>query len=122
MDSLQKALSQQAAVKRLAFRLHRQSWEPLMWGKFKDLVDELQATMDKNLAEFQKTMANLNQQLDILRSAKTIFIQELNEATSSLNADREELAEKQEELRVYIKIYNNEMKKCAKRIRWIFFQ
>merc|ERR1719443_1278673 len=35
----------------------------LMWGKFKDLVDELQAEMDKNLFEFNMLKMNLNQQL-----------------------------------------------------------
>merc|ERR1719424_2371777 len=38
----------------------------LMWGKFKDLVDELQAEMDKNLFEFTMLKGNLNQQLEIL--------------------------------------------------------
>merc|ERR1719321_1870987 len=52
----------------------------LMWGKFKDLVDELQAQMDKNEFEWKTLMAR--------------FIMELNEATAGLNADREELAEK----------------------------
>merc|ERR1719456_1835479 len=31
----------------------------LMWGKFKDLVDELQAEMDKNLFEFTVLKMNL---------------------------------------------------------------
>merc|ERR1719399_147506 len=69
----------------------------LMWGKFKDLVDELQAEMEKNLFEFNMLKSNLNQQLEILRTAKARFIMELSEATASLNADREEMAEKEEE-------------------------
>merc|ERR1719238_2407090 len=60
----------------------------LMWGKFKDLVDELQAEMDKNLFEFTMFKMNMNQQLEVLRNSKARFIMELNEATASLNADR----------------------------------
>merc|ERR1719261_1626746 len=71
----------------------------LMWGKFKDLVDELQAEMDKNLYEFTILKENLNAQLEILRNSKAQFILQLNEATASLNADREEMAEKEEERR-----------------------
>merc|ERR1719443_1799984 len=69
----------------------------LMWGKFKDLVDELQAEMDKNLYEFNMLKANMNQQLEVLRNSKARFTMELNEATASLNSDREEMAEKEEE-------------------------
>merc|ERR1719443_2445026 len=69
----------------------------LMWGKFKDLVDELQAEMDKNLFEFNLLKSNLNQQLEVLRNSKARFTMELNEATASLNSDREEMAEKEEE-------------------------
>merc|ERR1719236_384145 len=94
----------------------------LMWGKFKDLVDELQAEMDKNLFEFNMLKMNMNQQLEVLRNSKARFIMELNEATASLNADREEMAEKEEErekLELEYKVY---MSKCKKRIEWIFFQ
>merc|ERR1719446_1276740 len=46
----------------------------LMWGKFKDLVDELQAEMDKNKWEFDEMMFNFNQQLDVLRNSKARFM------------------------------------------------
>merc|ERR1719316_921430 len=69
----------------------------LMWGKFKDLVDELQAEMDKNLFEFTILKENLNAQLEVLRNSKARFTMELNEATASLNSDREEMAEKDEQ-------------------------
>merc|ERR1719265_2145327 len=94
----------------------------LMWGKFKDLVDELQAEMDKNLFEFTMLKMDLNQQLEILRNSKARFTMELNEATASLNADREEMGEKEKErekIELEYKIY---MSKCKKRIEWIFFQ
>jgi len=94
----------------------------LMWGKFKDLVDELQAEMDKNLFEFTILKENLNGQLEILRNSKARFTLELNEATASLNADREEMAEKEEERKTLEHEYKVFMAKCKKRIEWIFFQ
>merc|ERR1719214_92726 len=46
----------------------------LMWGKFKDLVDELQAEMDKNKWHFMELKENLNAQLDMMRNSKARFI------------------------------------------------
>merc|ERR1719238_2571084 len=94
----------------------------LMWGKFKDLVDELQAEMDKNLFEFTILKENLNQQLEVLRNSKARFIIQLNEATASLNSDREEMAEKEEQRVTIEHEYKVYMAKCKKRIEWIFFQ
>merc|ERR1719327_538820 len=94
----------------------------LMWGKFKDLVDELQAEMDKNLFEFTILKENLNAQLEVLRNSKARFTMELNEATASLNADREEMAEKEEERLTVEHEYKVYMAQCKKRIEWIFFQ
>merc|ERR1719160_753365 len=65
---------------------------------------------------------NLNQQLEVLRNSKARFIMELNEATASLNADREEMAEKEEEREKLEAEYKLYMSKCKKRIEWIFFQ
>merc|ERR1719359_1515285 len=94
----------------------------LMWGKFKDLVDELQAEMDKNEAAFEALKTDLNQQLEVMRNSKAKFIQELAEATANLNADREEMGEK-EEMRLKLEDeYKVYMNKCKKRIEWIMFQ
>merc|ERR1719443_1342807 len=94
----------------------------LMWGKFKDLVDELQAEMDKNLFEFNMLKMNLNQQLEVLRNSKARLIMQLNEATASLNSDRQEMSEKEEERDKLEHEYKIYMAKCKKRIEWIFFQ
>jgi len=94
----------------------------LMWGKFKDLVDELQAEMDKNLFEFTILKENLNAQLEVLRNSKARFTMELNEATASLNSDREEMAEKEEQRKTLEHEYKVYMGHCKKRIEWIFFQ
>merc|ERR1719217_1467830 len=65
---------------------------------------------------------NLNQQLETLRNSKARFIMELSEATASLNADREEMGEKEEEREKIELEYKVYMAKCKKRIEWIFFQ
>ena len=94
----------------------------LMWGKFKDLVDELQAEMDKNEFEFTSLTDNLNQQLDVLRSTKATFIIKLNEAAASMNADWEDASEKESELLKLMKEYKGYMKRCTAKIRWTFLQ
>merc|ERR1719379_2465483 len=52
----------------------------LLWGKYKDLVDELQQEMDKNEFEFEELKTNYNEQLEVLRNSKARFTMELNEA------------------------------------------
>merc|ERR1719327_168254 len=94
----------------------------LKWGEFKDDVDKLQAIMDENLFKFTTLKENLNQQLEVLRTSKARFIMELNEATASLNSDREEMAEKEEERKTLEHEYKVFMSHCKRRIEWIFFQ
>ena len=65
-----------------------------MWGSYKNLVDEPQQLTDKKEFEFEETNENLNQQMDILRNAKTAGIMEMCEATASTDSASEELAEK----------------------------
>merc|ERR1719388_317662 len=94
----------------------------LMWGKFKDLVDELQAEMDKNEFHFIELKENMNAQLDIMRSAKAKYILELNEAIANIASAQEELAGEQEEYTRLEKEYKHGMKLCRKKIEWIMFQ
>merc|ERR1719399_15236 len=42
----------------------------LEWGKFKDLVDELQATMEKNQNEYTIAWGNMNDQLTTYATQK----------------------------------------------------
>merc|ERR1719316_453224 len=72
----------------------------IMWGKFKDAVDILQAKMDKDAEAFKSLMADFNKQIAVLMTAKGTFLTQLAEATGSKNADVEEQAAKQEELRL----------------------
>merc|ERR1719321_219721 len=45
----------------------------LMWGKYKDLVDELKQEMEEHAFEFQELQANFNEQLSVLRNSKARF-------------------------------------------------
>merc|ERR1719197_781358 len=94
----------------------------LLWGKYKDLVDELQQTMDKNEFEFEELKTNYNEQLTVLRNAKSTCIAELNKAVADLNAAREELEEKQEQSRKLEYEYEVYMAACKKRIEYILYQ
>merc|ERR1719446_818118 len=94
----------------------------LMWGEFKDKVDELTMIMMKNEYEFTELKTNLNNQIEMLKSAKARLNQLLGEARANLAADNEELKNKyiqKEELDAqYVKF----MAACKKRIDWIFYQ
>jgi len=94
----------------------------LMWGEFKDKVDELTMIMMKNQFEFEELKTNLNNQIAMLGSAKARLNQLLGEARANLAADNEELKQKyvqKEELDIQ---YTKYMAACKKRIDWIFFQ
>merc|ERR1719399_56462 len=78
--------------------------------------------MDKNEFEFNELTANLNAQLDVMRTSKAKFIVELNEAVANLASTQMELAEKEEERIELEKDYKVNMKLCKKRIEWIMFQ
>jgi len=94
----------------------------LMWGKFKDLVDELQTEMEKNEYQFTSLKENFLGQLDTLRNAKAKFTLELNEAIANLASTQEELASQQEESLQLEKEYKHGFKMCKKKIEWIMFQ
>merc|ERR1719428_1982331 len=94
----------------------------ILWGKFKDLVDELQSEMDRRAWEWKELQVNLNQQLEVLRNSKARFILQLNEAVANMNADREEMGEKDEERIELEHEYKVYMKACKKRIEWIMYQ
>merc|ERR1719327_1781956 len=69
----------------------------LMWGKFKDLVDELQAKMDKDAQNFDDLKKDINMQITTLTSAKATFSKQMNEATAQKSADVEEQRAKSDE-------------------------
>jgi hypothetical protein len=94
----------------------------LMWGEFKDKVDELTMIMMKNEYEFGELKTNLNNQLAMLASAKARLNQLLGEARANLAADNEELKQKYIQKEELDKQYVKFMAACKKRIDWIFYQ
>jgi hypothetical protein len=94
----------------------------LMWGEYKDQVDELTMEMLKNEYEFHQLKDNLNSQIEVLRSAKAKLNQLLAETRSRMAEDRNEQMDKEEQKRMLDDAYRKEMSACQKRINWIFYQ
>jgi len=94
----------------------------LMWGEFKDKVDELTMNMMKNEYEFGELTSNLNSQIAMLTAAKATMNQLLAEARSNLASDNEELGQKYTQKGTLDKLYVEMMTACKKRIDWIFYQ
>jgi len=94
----------------------------LMWGDYKDKVDELQMEMNKNEFEFEELKENLNDQIRVLSGSKARFSMQLSEARSNMAADRSEKKEKEDQKDDLDKAYYAEMKNCKKRIQWILYQ
>merc|ERR1719181_2248624 len=66
----------------------------LMWGEFKDKVDELTYEMMKNEFEWGELKTNLNSQITMLTNKKATLNQLLAEARANLANDNEELSQK----------------------------
>lgn len=94
----------------------------LMWGDYKDKVDELTMEMNKNAYLFEELQITLNDQIQILTNSKARFAMLLSEARSNLAADREEIKAKNQQKTELEKVYIAEMKKCCERVKWIMFQ
>merc|ERR1712061_496877 len=60
------------------------------WGKYKDLVDELQAEMDQNEDTWEVLKGNLNDQLSTISEAHGARDAQLAEAISNINSDNME--------------------------------
>ena len=94
----------------------------LMWGEFKDQVDELTMEMLKNQIEFEEIRDNLNNQIRLLVKSKGRFQMLLAEARSNMAADRAELKIKYQQKQKLDKQYFAYMTLCKKRIAWILGQ
>merc|ERR1712100_919007 len=94
----------------------------LMWGDYKDKVDELTMEMNKNAFIFEELKITLNDQIQILANSKARFSMMLSEARSNLAADREEVKAKEQQKLDVDKAYLDFMKKCCERVKWIMFQ
>merc|ERR1740115_659862 len=94
----------------------------LMWGDYKDKVDELTMQMNKNAYMFEELQIELNDQIKILANSKARFSMMLSEARSNLAADREDVKAKEQQKFDVDKAYLAFMKVCCKRVKWIMFQ
>jgi len=94
----------------------------LMWGDYKDKVDELQYAMNRDEMEFHELKANLNDQIKVLTLSKARFSMQLSEARSNLAMDREEKKEKDSQKRDLDQDYYDFQRACKKRIMWIMYQ
>jgi uncharacterized protein YegL len=94
----------------------------LMWGTYKDQVDQLQDDMDRKDQEWKVLSESFNSQIEILTNSLNTFSAQLAEATANLAADREEQKSKEEEKHTVDAEYEEYMGKCKIRIEWILFQ
>ena len=94
----------------------------LMWGDYKDKVDELTMEMNKNAFLFEELKITLNDQIQLLSNSKARFSMMLSEARSNLAADREEVKAKEQQKQDVDKAYLAFMKLCCERVKWIMFQ
>ena len=94
----------------------------LMWGDYKDKVDELTMEMSKNVFLFEELKLTLNDQIKIMSNSKARFSMLLSEARSNLAADREEVKAKNMQKHDVDVAYLSFMKACCERVKWIMFQ
>jgi len=94
----------------------------LMWGDYKDKVDELTMQMSQNEFEYEELKMNLNEQIRLLTTSKGRFSMQLSEARSNLAGDRSEKKAKESQKIDLDKAYYEEMENCKKRITWIMYQ
>lgn len=93
----------------------------ILWGKWKDLQDELQAKMDEDKDAFEAMKKDLNQQKQTIVTAKGNAETSLAEAISMSNSDVEEQSAKQKELRFLVKQFNAVWGECKRAISEIVF-
>merc|ERR1719346_730558 len=71
----------------------------LEWGKFRDSFDELTAEMNQNQELFDTTKRNINEEITVISEQKTEHMEVLASTISAINADTEEMNEKDQQKR-----------------------
>merc|ERR1719464_2185535 len=71
----------------------------LQWGKFKDSFDELTKEMSENQATYDATKRNINDELATINDDKTKYTEAQASTISQINADTEEMNEKDDQKR-----------------------
>lgn len=93
----------------------------ILWGKWKDLVDELQAKMDQDEEDFEALKKNLNSEKEVFVTAKGTAETQLAEATGEKNGATEEQAGKDKELRALDAKFKEVWGLCKQQISEIMF-
>jgi len=71
----------------------------LEWGKFRDSFDELTAEMKQNQEEYDNAKRNINEEITVINEQKTKHMEVLANTISAINADTEEMNEKDQQKR-----------------------
>merc|ERR1719210_565652 len=79
------------------------------WGRFRDSFDVLAKEMKQNQDAFDKFMSGMNEQLTAINNERTKHMQALASTISAINADTEEMNEKDEQKRDLQDEYDKEM-------------
>jgi hypothetical protein len=93
----------------------------IMWGKFKDAVDEQQDIMDANAKAWENLQADFDTQMEVFVTSDGNFAEMLSEATANKNADLEEQAKKDQEFQLLEAEYKEVWGECVAVISEILF-
>jgi hypothetical protein len=91
------------------------------WGKFRDSFDELATEMAKDQDMYDEMMKNLNEQLTVINVARTKHMETLAETISAINADTEEMNEKDDQKRDLAQEYDRTMAEFSAKCTEILF-
>jgi len=93
----------------------------LQWGKFRDLVDELQAEMRQNADKWTELKDDLNTELTTIGEEKTAHMEMLTEVISQINTNTETRDQKDDQHHDLSKEYKQTMAQCKSEIEEILF-
>jgi len=91
------------------------------WGKFRDGFDELTAEMNQNKEEYDATKRNINEELTVISDEKTKHMEVLANTISNINADTEEMNEKDQQKRDLTHEFDKTCKIFREQIEEILF-
>jgi len=93
----------------------------VQWGKFKDLVDELEAEMDRDKDAWTAFRADLNEQLDVVAGLKGDCQTKFDAATGKKNMITTESEEKSVQMRELTVDYEHQMGICHSRVAELMY-
>lgn len=91
------------------------------WGKFRDSFDELTAEMKANQEAYDISKQNILDQMTVINDEKTKHMESLADTISHINADTEEMGEKDEQKRHLTKEFDTTCAEFRAKITEILF-